>query len=99
MSEDRNIAMKNIERGLGSKGKLRILRALAKEPQKPLSIYMLEKYTGIRSNFLKADIKILVEIGWVKECAGSGRIKKYSLNLRNETVLKIIEFFRSINYL
>jgi len=99
LNGDRNNIVKNIERGLGSKGKLRILRALAKEPQKPLSIYMLEKYTGIRSNFLKADIKTLMEIGWVKEYTESGRIKKYSLNLRNETVLKIIEFFRSINYL
>ena len=88
---------KRIEKGLGSKGKLRIIRELAKRPDSLLTKYALEKKTGIKPVDVRANLKSLVEIGWVVE--HSYRIKKYQLNMEDEIVKETIDYMRKIKYL
>jgi hypothetical protein len=87
---------KTAEIGLASKGRLRIIKELWLAG-KPLSIYMIEKKTGIRRKALVSDLNALMSINWVKEIVG--RIKKYELNLESEEVMIIVKALREINYI
>ncbi|MCP8310632.1 MAG: hypothetical protein L6N94_03960 [Candidatus Methylarchaceae archaeon HK01M] len=88
---------KKIERGLGSKGKLRIIRELAKRPENLLTKYALERKTGLKPIDVRADLKSLIEIGWVIE--HRYRITKYQLNMEDEIVKETIEYMRKVGYL
>lgn len=55
----------NIELALSSKGRLRILRKLAKNG--PTTQHQLIKYTGLKTQELKRQLKILLNIGWIEE--------------------------------
>lgn len=67
---------------LGSKGRIRILRALAK---KSLSLYMIVKETGLSSRNVKENLKILIDLGWIAEIKLSGSTE-YKLNEENISV-------------
>lgn len=82
--------------GLGSKGRLRIIITLAKNPE-GLSKYMLERLTGIRSKSLSADLSALLNLGWVRE--ESNHIKKYYLCLESKMVKHLLEFLREVGAL
>ena len=88
---------KKIEEGLGSKGKLRIIRELAKNPEDLLTKYFLEKKTGIKPVDVRANLKSLIELNWVIE--HKFRIKKYQLNMENEIIKETIGYMRRIGYL
>jgi phage gp29-like protein len=85
-----------IEIGLGSRGRLRIIRELANRPEFLFTKYALEKRTGLRSVDVKADLKSLLDFGWVKE--NRQRLVKYKINLDDELVKKTIDYFKSIGY-
>ena len=85
-----------IEEALGSKGRIRILRALAKEGG--ASLYKISKETGLSTKNVKRNLEKLVKLGWVEEFKLSGSIQ-YRLNERRNEVKKLIEFFEKIGYL
>ncbi|MDG6939815.1 MAG: hypothetical protein JRN39_05370 [Nitrososphaerota archaeon] len=88
-----------LEEALCSKGRLRIIRELAVSQDGPLSKYMLERRTGIRSSDLRADLNKLVRIGWVREASGSGRLTRYVLDVEDEALAKTLAFLRGVGYL
>jgi len=86
-----------IESGLGSEGKIRILGALAKNPDTPLTRYSLEKLTKLKPTDVKTNLEVLVRMKWVTEHPYQPR--KYRINLENETARHLIEFFHRARYI
>ncbi|MCP8322967.1 MAG: hypothetical protein L6N96_02155 [Candidatus Methylarchaceae archaeon HK02M2] len=97
INEDEKSHHKKIETGLGSKGRLRILKELAKNPNKLLTKYALERKTGLKPIDVRAGLKSLLEIGWVVK--HNYRIVKYQLNIEDETIKQTVEYFRKIRYI
>lgn len=86
-----------IEKALGSVGRLRILKYLAQNPtgEPTLSVYRLRTLTGLRTKGVEAHLKILGKCGWVKEVpTDSG--KKYRLNRENPKVDALINFYTEV---
>lgn len=55
-----------IEIGLGSIGKVKIMKALAEEG-KMITIYALHKKTHLKRDDIKRNLDDLMKIGWVKQ--------------------------------
>ena len=55
-----------IEIGLGSIGKIKIIRALS-EAEKMATIYALHKRTNLKREDIKRNLSDLIKIGWVRE--------------------------------
>ena len=87
---------KEIEAGLGSEGKLRILRELIKNQDKPLTKYQIEKLTFLKPVDTRKNLKILVKLGWVRELPFQP--KKYIINMENEVVSHLADFFYKVRY-
>lgn len=85
-----------IESGLGSIGKVKILKALAEE-NKMATLYLLHKKTGLKREDIKSNLDDLVEIGWVREAKYANAV--YGLNRENEYVARLIQFFRDVGYI
>ena len=85
-----------LERGLGNPIKLRILRALAVNPGRALTKYELEKKTYAKPVSLRRNLKELIVLGWIEELPYTP--KKYQLNMRNETLRNLLEFFKAVRY-
>jgi len=87
----------DIEKALASSGKLRILRLMMKAPDHAFTRYEIGKKTPLNSVEIRNSVKILVEIGWVKELT-TQHLQKYSINLENEVVCQLYDFFRRVRY-
>lgn len=85
-----------IEQGLGSIGKIKILRALAEE-KKLLTVYGLHKKTHLKREDIKRNLADLVKIEWVVEQKISNSL--YSINRENTYVQKLVLFFYEIGYI
>jgi DNA-binding IclR family transcriptional regulator len=85
-----------IESGLGSIGKVKILRALAEE-NKMATLYTLHKKTGLKRDDIKSNLDDLVRIGWIKETKYANAL--YGLDLENEYVARLVQFFRDTGYI
>jgi DNA-binding IclR family transcriptional regulator len=85
-----------IESGLGSIGKVKILKALAEE-NKMATIYLLHKKTGLKRGDIKSNLDDLVRIGWVRETKYANAL--YGLDLENEYVARLVQFFRETGYI
>jgi hypothetical protein len=85
-----------LEAGLGSIGKLRIMRALARRKDEAYTKYALERATGLKPVDMRNDLKTLTQINWVKE--HPYRPKKYRINTDNPTVSHLIDFFIKARY-
>ena len=59
-------AKDTIEKGLGSLGKIKLVKALAEE-DRMMTIYSLHKKTHLKRDDIKRNLKDLVEIEWVIE--------------------------------
>jgi hypothetical protein len=57
----------DIEVGLGSPGRIRILRIMVKRPGECFTKYVLERLTGLKPVDVRRDLRVLVGLGWVKE--------------------------------
>jgi chromosome segregation and condensation protein ScpB len=79
-------ALKRLEAGLGSRGRIRILAHLAHQRQ-PLTRYRLRQLTGLNTADLKADLKVLISLGWVVE--HPTRPVKYGLNQGSEEAREV----------
>jgi len=85
-----------VEEGLGSIGKIKILRALAEE-KKLLTVYRLHKKTHLKREDIKRNIAELVKIEWVIEQKISNSL--YSINRENKYVQRLVLFFYEIGYI
>jgi hypothetical protein len=84
-----------IEAGLGSIGKVKIIRALAEEG-KMATIYLLHKKTGLKRDDIKKNLDDLVRIEWVRQAKYASVM--YGLNADNEYVTKLVRYFRDVGY-
>ena len=85
-----------VEQGLGSIGKIKILRALSEE-KKLMTIYALHKKTHLKREDIKRNLAELVKIEWVKEQKIGNSV--YSINRENKYVQKLVLFFYDIGYI
>jgi hypothetical protein len=84
-----------IETGLGSIGKVKIIRALAEE-DKLATIYLLHKKTHLKRDDIKSNLNDLVKIGWVNQTKYANVM--YGLNRENKYVDRLVEFFKEVGY-
>lgn len=84
-----------IESGLGSIGKVKILKVLAEE-DKMATIYTLHRKTGLKREDIKSNLDDLVKIGWVKEAKYANTV--YGLDGENEYVSRLVQFFKDTGY-
>lgn len=85
-----------VEEGLGSIGKIKILRALSEE-KKLVTIYALHKKTHLKREDIKRNLAELVKIEWVIEQKIGNSV--YSINRENNYVQKLVLFFYDIGYI
>jgi hypothetical protein len=85
-----------IEIGLGSIGKIKIIRALS-EAEKMATIYALHKRTNLKREDIKRNLSDLIKIGWVRETRLTNAM--YSANMENEYVNHLTSFFRAVGYI
>jgi DNA-binding transcriptional ArsR family regulator len=85
-----------IETGLGSIGKIKIMKALAEE-NKLATIYVLHKKTHLKREDIKNNIVDLVRIGWVTQRKYANMM--YGINRDNKYVNELIEFFNDVGYI
>ncbi len=84
-----------IETGLGSIGKIKILKALAEEG-KLATIYVLHKKTHLKREDIKNNLDDLIKIGWVKQAKYANIV--YGINRENKYVGRLLEFFNDVGY-
>ena len=89
-------AKNTIEKGLGSLGKIKLVKALAEE-DKMMTIYSLHKKTHLKREDIKRNLGDLVEIDWVKEEKLANVL--YRLNRQNENVQHLLTFFKNVEYI
>jgi len=85
-----------IENGIGTIGKIKIIKALAEE-NKMVTIYVLHKRTGLKREDIKRNLKDLLSIDWIKEKRMANTM--YHLNRDNEYVNAILCFFANVGYI
>ena len=85
-----------IEIGLGSIGKIKIMKALAEE-NKMLTIYALHKKTHLKREDIKRNLNELIKIGWVNENKLVNVM--YSINRENDYVNQLTAFFSNVGYI
>jgi DNA-binding transcriptional ArsR family regulator len=85
-----------IETGLGSIGKIKIIKALAEE-NKLATIYVLHKKTHLKREDIKNNISDLLKIGWVTKSKYASIM--YGINRENKYVNELIEFFNDVGYI
>ncbi|MDQ4101281.1 MAG: hypothetical protein M3115_03735 [Thermoproteota archaeon] len=85
-----------IEIGLGSIGKIKILRALAEE-NRLATIYVLHKKTHLKREDIKNNVLDLVKIGWVTQTKYANVM--YGINRDNKYVSELIVFFNNVGYI
>lgn len=85
-----------IEIGLGSIGKIKILKALAEE-NRLATIYMLHKKTHLKREDIKSNVLDLVKIGWVTQTKYANMM--YGINRDNKYVSELIVFFNNVGYI
>jgi DNA-binding transcriptional ArsR family regulator len=96
MSERADIR-KLVEKGLGSAGRLRLLRVMTSGETPTYTRYGLEKLTGLSPAYVRKHLKVLVDTGWVKELNYASPV--YALNLDDLKVKLLVDYFRKIGYL
>jgi DNA-binding IclR family transcriptional regulator len=89
-------AKDTIEKGLGSLGKIKLVKALAEE-DRMMTIYSLHKKTHLKREDIKRNLGDLVEIEWVIEEKLANVL--YRLNRQNENVQHLLTFFKNVEYI
>jgi len=90
----KNRDIEKIIEGLGSVGRLKILRALASGETPSQTKYGLEKATGLTPVYIRRHLKILVNTGWVKEYNYNPQV--YMLCLDDLKTRSLVEFFKKV---
>lgn len=87
-----------VEKGLGSIGKLKILRLLIKKPNQAFTRYELGKKISNDPISIRNDLKALVQINWITELKIQ-HLNKYAINFNNDIVKRLADFLREIKYI
>ena len=85
-----------IEMGIGSLGKIKIIKALAEE-SKLATIYLLHKKTHLKRDDIKKNVDDLVRIGWVRKNKYANIM--YSINRDNRQVSLFIVYLKETGYI
>ena len=85
-----------IEIGLGSIGKIKIMKALAEE-NKLATIYVLHKKTHLKREDIKNNMLDLLKIEWVIQSKYANVM--YGINRDNKYVAELIHFFNNVGYI
>jgi DNA-binding transcriptional ArsR family regulator len=85
-----------IEIGLGSIGKIKIMKALAEE-NKLATIYVLHKKTHLKREDIKNNMLDLLKIEWVIQSKYANVM--YGINRDNKYVAELIQFFNNVGYI
>jgi len=83
-----------LEMGFGSGTKFRVLTHLILNSEEALTKYALAKATGLKTSSVENHLRTLLELDWVKEYPFTP--KTYQINLENEVVLQILDFFQKV---
>jgi Fic family protein len=86
-----------LERGLGSPGRLRILRLLLSAPEHRFTRYEIGKVVALKPTHIRNNLKTLLDLGWVVEL--KVRPRRYAINLESAVVQELRAFFRKVRYL
>ncbi|MCW3988369.1 hypothetical protein DRO66_01305 [Candidatus Bathyarchaeota archaeon] len=97
MERDKNVD-RAVEKGLGSVGKLKILRLLLERPNHAFTRYEIGKNVSNDPTSIRNDLQALVQIKWVTEFKVQ-HLSKYSINLNNEIVKRLAHFFRELRHI
>lgn len=89
-------AKEAIETGIGSIGKVKIIRALVEEGSKMATVYVLHKRTGLKRDDIKNNLEDLLRIGWVRQARYASVV--YGINGDNEYVSSLVQFFKDTGY-
>ena len=84
-----------IETGIGSIGKVKIIKALVEEG-KMATVYALHKRTGLKRDDIKHNLDDLLRIGWIRQARYASVV--YGLNSSNEYVSRLVQFFKDTGY-
>lgn len=84
-----------VEKGLGSVGKVKIIKALAEE-NKMATIYFLHQKTRLKRDDIKNNLRDLVQIGWVNQSRYANMM--YSINSENTYVSRLVGYMREVGY-
>lgn len=84
-----------IETGIGSIGKVKIIKALVEEG-KMATVYALHKRTGLKRDDIKHNLDDLLRIGWIRQARYASVV--YGLNNDNEYVSGLVQFFKDTGY-
>jgi len=88
---------RELELGFGGGSKFRVLLHLILNPKETFTKYALVKATGLRTPSVESHLKTLLELNWIKEYSFTP--KTYQINLENEVVKYILEFFQKAKYI
>ena len=87
-----------IDEALNSTSKFRILIALGKDVDNPLSLYALRKQTGLAKKLLEERLGKLISCDWVEAKSGDVGAKRYKLNLANPRTSLFLDFLHKSEY-
>ena len=96
--ETRRHVDREVERGLGSVGKLKILRLLLERPDQAFTRYAIGQKVSNDPASIRNDLKTLVEINWVNEFKVQ-HLSKYSINLDKDVVRQLAIFFQELRHI
>jgi hypothetical protein len=96
--EKRRQVDREVERGLGSVGKLKILRLLLDRPDQAFTRYAIGQKISNDPTSIRSDLKTLVEINWVNEFKVQ-HLSKYSINLDKDVVRQLAIFFQELRHI
>src|SRR2546426_6789998 len=97
MSVDHDNNRREIDEGIGSIGRIRIIAELARAPEKAFTIYAIVAATGLKRTDVKTNLARLVAIGWVKERKSIH--STFQINLANKLLAQWVGFLQSTGYL
>ena len=87
-----------IDEALNSTSKFKILIALGKHADSPLSLYALRKHTGLSKKLLEERLTRLISCEWVEARSGDVGNKRYALNLANPRTSLFLDFLHKAEY-
>lgn len=90
--------VREVEKGLASVGKLKILRLMIRRPNHAFTRYEIGKKVPSDPVSIRNDLKTLVQINWVTEFKVQ-HLSKYSINLDNDIVRRLTDFLQEIRYI
>ena len=94
----RNKVPEEIEQGMGSIGKLKILRLLLSDPSHAFTRYEIGKRIANDPVSIRNDLATLTRLNWIKHYKIQ-HLDKYSINLDHETIKALSDFFYTVRYL